>query len=119
MIDPVHRYPHNIVVAVLAGVGRLNMRWVLAGRIGAVVAADAASDNVRMVEECRYPADRRMAIVTIVTTVDMRWVLTYSDRAVVAGGTGAYDLGMVDPVGGCKEDAVMTVLADIGRLDMR
>ena len=119
MIDPVHRYPHNIVVAVLADVGRLDMCRILASCIGAVVAADAASDSVRVVEECRCPGNRRVAIVTIVTTVDMGWMLTCSYRAVMAGGTAAYNLRMVDPVCGCKEDAVMTVLADIGRLDMR
>ncbi len=85
MIDPIGRSEYHIVVAVFTDIGCLDVSWVLADRLPAVMAGDAAIHNTRMVERRRYPAERRMAIVTRVAACYVCRVLTCSDVSVVTG----------------------------------
>lgn len=119
VIDGVRRYPGDIVVAVLAYVRGLNMRQIFAGRLHAVMAANTIVDDGAMVEGRRYPCGRRMTIVTGVDAGDMRRMLADCDGVVMAGGAGTDNLGVIDRVCRHKDDAVVTVFAYIGGLDVR
>ena len=98
MIDPVCWREDNVVVARLAKVSGLDMRRVLPGRGRAVVAAEAVSSDVCVVEVGGHPASRGVAIVTGVGAGDMRQVLTHCDGTVVATGAGANDLGVINRI---------------------
>ena len=74
----VHRgnwHPDVGIVAILANVGRLDMRRALASRIRAVMATGAVVHNIDMVKIGRQPGDRRVAVVTIIAAGDMCRVL--------------------------------------------
>lgn len=57
MVDGVNRYPDVRRMAVLANIGRLDMRQVLARSIGAVVATGTVACDIYVIEICRQPAD--------------------------------------------------------------
>ena len=84
MVDGICRRPVHIVVAILADIGRQHMRRALAGRIDAVVAADAVAGDADVIEICRNPGGCRMAVVAVVAALDVRRVLAGRCRAVVA-----------------------------------
>jgi len=100
-------------MAVLAKIGRLNVRQVLADRVSAVVAAEAVRGDIDMIEVRRNPANRRMAVIAVVATTDMSRILAFGDRAVMAGVTGADNLGVIYPVCRCESDCVVAVIASI------
>ncbi len=50
MVDPVDRREKHFIVAVLADVGRLDMRRVLADGLGAVVATEAIAGDIDVIE---------------------------------------------------------------------
>ena len=50
MVDPVDRREKHFVVAVLADVGRLDMRRVLADGLGAVMATEAIARDIEVIE---------------------------------------------------------------------
>ncbi len=89
MIDGDCRRPDGIVVAVFADICRLNVRWAFTGRIGAVVASDAVTRNVHVIEVCRQPASRRVTIVAVIAGSDVRRVLAGGRDAVMTGATSA------------------------------
>ena len=64
VIDCEHRRKDISVVAVFTAVTCLDVCRVLAGRIHAVVAVNAISSDVQMIEIGRQPRRRGMAIVT-------------------------------------------------------
>jgi hypothetical protein len=112
------RCPDSRAVAILADVGRRRVQRTLAGRVLAVVAADTIAGDIRMIEIRRRPGDRRMAVVAVVTARYMPRVLAGRRRAVMATAAGADNLGMVD--GKYRQPRIrrVTVLANIGCLDM-
>ena len=55
VIDHVGRHKRHVVVAVLADIGGIDMRRMLARRIGAVMAADAVGGDVGVVKVGRDP----------------------------------------------------------------
>ena len=57
VVDRVNRYPGVRRMAVLANIGRLNMRQVLARSVGAVMAAGTVTRNIYVIEIRRQPAD--------------------------------------------------------------
>ena len=57
VINSESRCPNIRVVAILADICCLHMREILAGRLDAVVAADAVTRNIHMIEVGRQPAD--------------------------------------------------------------
>ena len=95
------------------------MRRILAGRIRAVVAADAISRDVHVVEVRRYPGDCRVAVIAVLAARNVRRVLAGGDRAVMAGAAGAEYLCVVDGVGRRPDDVVVAVRADVGGVDVR
>ena len=95
MVDSNHRYPGNVVVAILADVGCIDVGRRLAGRGNAVMATGAPVDDAIMVEIDRRPGDRRVAIVTVVAALDMLWMLAHGDDPVVTGAAGTDHLRVV------------------------
>lgn len=83
-------------MAVLADVGRRDMRRVFAGRVGAIVAANAIARDVGVIKICREPGDRCMAIVAVVAACDVCRVLARSCIAVVACIAAAKHLRVID-----------------------
>ena len=119
MVNRVGRCEGHIVVAVLADVGRVDMRRVLAHRVGAVMAAHAVVRDVGVVKVGRYPGIRCMTIVAVIAARYVRRILTFGRDPIVAGEAGADHLCVIHHVGRRKGHVVVAVLTDIGRIDMR
>lgn len=83
------RHPEVGAVAVLADIGRLQMRRAFAGGVGAVMTAEAIVDDVHMVKIRGQPGDRRMTIVTVIAAGDMPGVFAGRSDAVMAGAAAA------------------------------
>ena len=113
------RHPDGRRMAILADVGRQDVRRVLAGRIRAVVTTDAVVGDIDVVEIGRNPCVGRVAIVAVVAAGDVRRVLALGNDAVVAGHAGTDHVGVIDEVRRRKGHVVVTVLADVSRVDMR
>ena len=113
VIDPICRCEDDIVMTVLADIGGLEMRWILACRIRAIVAAEAIAGDVDVIEVRRNPAHGRMAVIAVVATTDMSRILAFGNRAVMAGVTGADNLGVIDLVCRRENGSVMAVIASI------
>ena len=75
MVDAKHGRKYVGVMAVLANVAGLNMRKVLADGIHAVMAVNAATGDIQMIEIRWEPCHRRMTVVTGFAAGDMRRVL--------------------------------------------
>lgn len=103
MIDPVCRREDNVVVARLAKIGGLDMRRVLPGCGSAIVAAEAVSGDVCVIEVGGHPPSRGVTVVTGVSAGDMRRVFTHRDGTVVTARTGANDLGVINGIRRCEE----------------
>ena len=71
MINPGNRCPPGSPVAVLAQVGSLDMRRILAGSGSAVVAACTGSGDVGMVKHRARPVGRAMAVIAAITAGDV------------------------------------------------
>ena len=84
MVHHHYRLPERGGVAVFADVGRLNMGQALAGRIDAIMAVAAATDNICMIKNCRYPCIGGMAIVTVVAACKVRRRLACCNNIVMA-----------------------------------
>ena len=112
VIDHVGRHKRHVVVAVLADIGGIDMRRMLARRIGAVMAADAVGGDVGVIEVGRDPRVGRVAVVAVVAARNVGRVLARGGGAVMAGEAGANDLRVIDQVGRYKRHVVVAVLAD-------
>ena len=72
------------------------MGRVLAGRVGAVVAADAIARDIHMIEIRRDPRNRCVAVVAVIAARYVRRVLARSPIAVVACIAAAKHLCVID-----------------------
>lgn len=115
MIDGQHGCKCDHAMAVLANVGREDMRVVLAGRVGAVMAAHAVARDIDMVEVRRSPGHGRVAIVTGVTARNMCRRFAGRDTTVVAGLTSANDLRVIHHNRRCPKIDAVTIFANGGR----
>ena len=97
MIDPDHRTPGGVAMAVLADIRGRDVASVLAGGRGAVVAARTVGRGAGVVEIGRYPAIGGMTGLTVIAAVDMRRVFTGSGGAVVAAETGTDHVTVINP----------------------
>ena len=118
MVDRIGRCPRDIVVAVFAHIGCIDMRLVFAGRADAVMTGRTIVDDAGVIEVGRNPCRRRVTIIAIVTALDVRLSLTAGNRTVVARTTGACYLRMVDRISRRPDRVVMAVFADIARSNM-
>jgi hypothetical protein len=119
MIDPDHRYPGGIAMAILADIGGVDMAAVLTRCRGAVMAAETVVGDAAVVEVGRYPATGGVAQITGVVARHVVRRLTGRGGAVVAAVTAADDIGVVDPDHRYPGGVAMTILTHIGGLDMR
>ena len=105
-------------MAVLADIGRRDVGRMLAGCVGAVVAADAVARNIRMIEVSWNPGHGRVAVIAIVAARDVGRVHARSRDAHKTGNAGSKYLGVVYRVCGRKRHVVVTILAHVTRVDM-
>ena len=106
-------------MAVLAHIGRIDVRRVLARCVGTVVTAEAVIRNIDVIEVGRDPRGRRVAVVAIVTARDVSRVLAGGHRAVMAGEASSDDLRVINHIRRRPCHVVVAVLADVGRIDVR
>ena len=86
-------------MAVLAHSSGLNMRYIFASCVRAVMAAGAISGNARMIEVGGRPGDRSMTIIAVVATRQMSRVFSGCSDAIVTRAATAEYLRMVHGVG--------------------
>lgn len=118
MINSNHRRPDIRVVAVLADVRCLNMRYGFTSRTNAIVAADAVSDDICVVEGRRPPRHCRVAIIAVIAARDMRRMLADCDNTIVAGATGTDHLGVINSEHGRENIRVVTIFTNVTGLNM-
>lgn len=106
-------------MAVLAYISGLNMRRILAGCIGTVMAARAIAGDIHVIKICRQPAGRGVAVLAIVATVDMCRMFASRSYAVVTGAAGAEYLGVIDCKGWDPQIRCMAILTHVSCLHMR
>ena len=119
VIDGVRRCKGDGVMAIDAHISGIDMCQVLAGGIGAIVAADAIIRDVGVIKIGRTPRRSRMAIVTGVAAGKMRRVLAGCDHAIVAGEAGADNLRVVYVIHRRPGHVVVAVFAHIAGRYMR
>ena len=76
-------------MTVLAGIRRIHMRQVLAGRVDPVVATEATARDIAMVEDSRNPGTGLVTVVAPITGDDMVGRLARRLDTVVAGNATA------------------------------
>jgi len=118
MINSGWRYPGDNTMTILANIGRLNMRRVLAGRIGTVVTIRAIAGDVDVVEVRRHPRNGHVAIIAGVATGDMCGRLAGCDIAIVTGFAGTNYLGVIDDYRRRPNVHAMTIFTNRGCLNM-
>ena len=116
VIDCEHRRKDISVVAVFTAVTGLDVCRVLAGRIHAVVAVNAISSDVQMIEIGRQPPRRGMAIVTRIFARQMIQVFARRDNAVMAGTARTDYLHVIDNVYRGEGIRIVAVLTNNGCL---
>ena len=84
VVYTIGRRPLHRGMTVFAHVARRHVRRPLAGRVNAIVATEAITRDIRMIEGGRYPAIRRVAVVAGIATCDMSRVFAGCDGAVMA-----------------------------------
>ena len=82
------------------------------------MATTAAADNVYVIEVCRHPACRRVAVVTRIAGVQVRWSLAGGRNSIMTGPASSDDLRVIDCKHRYEYVCRMTVLADVGGLDV-
>ena len=118
VIDGVCWRKTDRIVAVLANIGGLNMRGVLARRIGTVVTAHAIAGDIHMIEVGGRPSCGRMAVVAVDAANDMVGVLAGGDNAVMAGAASTQHGTVINGEYRGESVSRMTVLAGVGRQDV-
>lgn len=119
MVDYIRWYPRIRRVAILANIGSLNVVLILARRVDPVVATDAVTRNIHVVEVCWQPARCRVTVLTVVTAGDVCQGLAGRDDAIMACAASAKHLRVVDRIDRHPDIGVVAVLANIRRLDVR
>jgi len=118
VIDSHHRRKHVGRMAVFAGIRRIDMPDIFAGRFGAVVAADTVAHDIQVIKIRRCPAKRAVAVIAGITAGDVPRVLASRQYAVVAGAAHANNLAVIHGHYWRKDVGGMAVLTDIRGLDM-
>jgi len=119
MIDHVRGRPNFGVVAIFANIRRLHVCQILASGIYAVMAADAVTNNIQVIEGCRSPSNGGVTVVAGVATGDVRRVFADRNNAVVTRAARANHLRMVNGKYRREDVCVVAVFTDICCLNMR
>ena len=88
------------------------MRRRFTDRIDGVVATDAITRDVVVIEVGRYEARGRVAVLAGIATQNMIRILAYRDRVVVTARAGPQYLQMIDASHGREADDAVAVFAD-------
>jgi len=118
VIDPHHGRKKIGRVAVFANIRCLNVCLVLAGRVGAVMAAHTVTRDIDVVEIRRQPGNRAVTVVAIVAAGDVSRVLAGGSNAVMATAAIAENLGVIHGYHRRKHCRRMTVFTNIGCLNV-
>jgi len=116
VIDGKGGRPNIRRVAVFANVGGLYMCRGLAGGVGAVVAVDAVTRDVGVVEVGRQPARRRMTVIAGVAAGDVSRLFARRGDTVMTGAAAAQNLCVIDGKRGRPNVRCVAVLANIAGL---
>jgi hypothetical protein len=119
MINSGGRYPGDDTMTVLADVGRLNVRKVLAGRIGTVVTARTITSDIDMVKIRRGPGSGYVTVITGVAAGDVCGCLAGCRIAVVTGAASTNYLDVVDSYCWRPKIHAVAVLTNKGCLNVR
>ena len=98
VVNRVGRRERHVVVTVLANVARIDMGWILAGCLDAVMAVDTVCGNAAVVEIRGRPGNRCVAVVAIVAAQNMRWVLAGRCQSVVTCIAAAEHLCVINRI---------------------
>ena len=100
VVDGICRRPYSRRMTVFADIGRQSMCRVLACGIRAVMAVDAVTRVIHMIEVRRQPGYARMTVVTVIAAAYVGRVLAGRRHAIVTGATGTNHLCVIDGKGG-------------------
>ena len=118
MVNAHCRGEHIRCMSVLADIAGLDVCRALARGLDAIVAIDAISRDVHMIEVRGQPAACRMTVVASIAAGDVVRVFPRCCKAVMAAAAGAHYLDVVDGVDRRKRVGVVAIFADIGRRNM-
>jgi len=113
VINGYHRREHIRRMAVFTEIRRLNVCRVLSGCVGTVMATNAITADVQVIEIRGQPTGRAMTVVAGDTALNMGRVLASGSNAIMAGAAGPYYLGVIDCHHWYENVRVMAVLTDI------
>lgn len=119
MIDRGGWNPGDDAMAVLTNGCRLDVRGVLAGRIGAVVATRAVARDIDVIKIRWHPGDRRVAVVAGVATGDVCRGFAGRNISIVTGIASTDYLGVVDRYGRRPKVDAVTILTNQRGLNVR
>ena len=95
------------------------MGWILARRIGAVMAAETVARNIDVIEVGRQPCNSTVAIVAIVAAGDVVGVLAFGYAAIMACRACTEHLGVIHQNHRDEYGCAMAVFANIRRQRVR
>lgn len=84
MINPNHRYPSRVAMAILAHIRGEDVRGVFTSRYRAIMAAETTACGSGMIKVGWYPGIGRMAGFTIAATLNVQRMFTGGNGAVMA-----------------------------------
>ena len=113
MIDDQNGREYRGAVAVFADVRGLDVRWILADCLSAVMAVDTIGGYQAVIECRRQPTSGSMTIIAGVATCDMCRLFADRNDAVVARSASANDLRVIDSHYGPENIRRVAVLAYI------
>jgi len=118
VIDADHRRPGHRAMAVLANIGRVDMHRVPAGGIRSVVATDAVTRNIAVIEPRGQPRRTSMAVLAGRTGYRVIDRFPVRDDTVMAAGAAADDLRVIDTPDRRPRRFQVAVLANGGAQNM-
>ena len=102
-------------VAVLANIGCQDVRWILAGRVCAVMAAHAVTRDVDVVKVGRQPGNCAVTVIAVVTTRNVGRMFAGGSDAVMAGSASPDYLGVIDDENWLPHSWRVAVFTDVRR----
>ncbi len=118
VIHPVRRHEQYRIVAVLAGVGGLNVGQRLTRTIHAVVAPGTVARDARVVENRRYPAIGLVTVLALFAGSDVVQRLARRLKSIVARGTASGDARVIHESDGLPSGSCVAVDTGASSHDM-
>ena len=115
VIDGDNGRPYCRAMTIFTDIRCLHVRRVLAGRLSAVMTADAVAKDVNVIEIGRHPADRRVTVIAGVAAGDVSSVLAGRTNAVMAANTITNNTTVIENSGKPASRVVAVVALIAGR----